>query len=103
MVIGVDNLDNWAHIILEGYCARKWGDKKSKYLYKVVDWKKFKTKKTPNPYYDGNYKTPKKPNYCPNSPQYVCLEKECPHLAYTNADEKDYLFLNKRYAQKSRR
>lgn len=87
----------WTHIILEAYCARKWSDKKDKYWYEAIDAKKFKTKKAPNPYYDPKYRTPKKPSYCPNIPQYICLEKECPHLVYTNALEEDYLFLNKKY------
>lgn len=87
----------WTHIILEACCARKWSDKKGKYLYELIDRKKFKTKKIPNSCYDPNYKTPKKPNYCSKIPQYICLEKNCPHLAYTNALEADYLFLNKKY------
>ena len=87
----------WTHIILEAYCARKWSDKKDKYMYEVVNWKKFKTKKVPNSRYDPNYRTPKKPNYCPNLPQYICLEKNCPHFTYTNALKEDYLFLNKKY------
>ena len=90
----------WTHIILEAYCARKLSDKKDKYHHEVIDSKKFKTKKVPNPYYDPNYKTPRKPRYCPGIPQYACLEKECPHLAYTNAEKPDYLFLNKRYKNK---
>ncbi|MFH1587145.1 MAG: hypothetical protein ABID38_04770 [Candidatus Diapherotrites archaeon] len=91
----------WTHIILEAYCARKWSDKKDKYWYEVVDLKKFKTKKAPNPHYNANYRTPRKPNYCPNAPRYICLEKNCPHLTYTDALEKDYLFLNKRYKKKA--
>ena len=87
----------WTHIILEAYCARKWSDKKDKYLYELIGKGKFKTKKVANPHYDPDYRTPKKPSYCPNVPQYICLEKNCPHLAYTNAVEKDYFFLNKRY------
>jgi hypothetical protein len=43
---------------------------------------------------------PKKPRYCPNISQYVCLEKNCPHLAYTDGLEEDYSFLNKKYRKK---
>ncbi len=89
----------WTHIILEAYCAREWSDKKDKHWYELHCTKKFKTKKCPNPHYDPKYKIPKKPNYCPSTQQYVCLEKGCQYLAYTNALEEDYLFLNKKYTK----
>jgi hypothetical protein len=87
----------WTHIILEGYCMRKISEKKGKHIYKCIDTKKMKFEKEPNPNYDPNYKTPKKPKYCINIPIYTCLEKDCPHFAYTNALEKDYLWMNKKY------
>lgn len=90
----------WAHIILEAHCTRKLTLKKDKYVYEPVDLKTAKFKKKPNPYYNPAYKIPKKPSYCPELPQYKCLEKNCPHFAYTNAEKKDYLFLNKRYKKK---
>lgn len=90
----------WTHIILEAYCARKWSGKKSKYLHELIDAKKFKTKKVPNPHHNPNYKTPRKPSYCHNIPQFICLEKECLYLAYTSAEKEDYLFLNKKYKKK---
>jgi len=37
---------------------------------------------------------------CPEKPQYLCLEKNCPHLAYCDAEKGDYLFLNKKYKKK---
>lgn len=95
-----NDTNGWAHIILEAYCARKWSEKKDKYVYEGIPGKEFKTKKVPNTMYNPNYKTPKKPNYCPNTPRYICLEKECPHLAYTDAVEDDYFFLNKKYHAK---
>ena len=87
----------WTHIILEAYCARKWSEKKDKYRHRVIDLDKLKTRRIPNPDYNHNYKTPKKPVYCPNLPQYLCLKKNCPHLAYADALKQDYLFLGKRY------
>jgi hypothetical protein len=88
---------SWTHIILEAYCCRKSNIKKDKYVYEVVDLKNFKTKKKPNTQYDANYKTPKKPKYCLNIPQFVCLENNCPYFAYSDAEKEDYLFLNKKY------
>jgi len=90
----------WTHIILEAYCTRNSGPEKGKYLYELVDAKNFKTRKKPNPFYDPAFKNPRKPKYCPGVPQYLCLEKDCLHFGYTNAEEKDYLFLNKRYNKK---
>lgn len=93
----------WTHIILEAYCARKWSTKKSKYHYRWLgDDSIEKFKKIENKDYDPNYRTPKKPSYCENIPNYVCLEKNCPHLAYTNAEESDYKFLYKKYKKKKR-
>ena len=85
------------NIILEAYCFRTLSDKKHKYVYELVDGENFKTRKIPNPNYDPNFKTPRKPTYCPEKPQYICLEKDCPHLAYCDAEKEDYLFLNKKY------
>ena len=87
--------DQWNHILLEAFCSRKWSDKKDKYLYEVVFNKKNhmtgEFKKIPNKDYDLNYKTPRKPSFCPGgTPEYVCLEKDCPFLAYCNADKSDY-------------
>ena len=97
----------WNHAIIELYCARKWSSKKDKYMYEMVFNKKGKLtdsfKKIPNKEYDPKYKTPKKPSFCPGeTPEYLCLEKDCPHLAYCNADKNDYKtfykYLFKRYA-----
>ena len=91
---------NWSHVIIEVYCARTWSSKKDKYHYKAIDLKKAKFEKELNPSYDPNYRIPKKPSYCPNSPKYICLEKNCPHLAYTDALEEDYKTLFKKYKNK---
>jgi len=96
-------MPGWTHIILEAYCARKWSAKKGKYLYKLTDSKKLKMKKASNPDYDSNYRTPKKPSYCPNLPRYICLETNCPHLLYTDALEADYRFLDKKYHKSKRK
>ena len=82
----------WSHIILEGFCFRKLGNTKSKYLYKVVDNDTFKTEKIPNPHYDPNYKTPKKPKYC-----MICNESKKLQLAskdheYTS-NPLDYIYV----------
>ena len=82
---------NWNHLIFEGYCTRKWSLKKDKYIYQVIDTKEpFKTKKVPNPKYDKNYKTPRKPQYCQNRICFACWEHNCPHLAMSPVDEKTY-------------
>lgn len=91
-----DASDCWTHIILEAYCMRKLSDKKDKYYY-AVDRETREHKKVPNPKYDPTYKTPRKPQFCPNMPQYICLEKDCPHFGYSDADKEEYRFLSKRY------
>jgi hypothetical protein len=86
-----DASDCWTHIILEADCARRIFDfKKSKYCYTISSLKTGTREKIPNPFYEPNTRTPKKPEFCPGMPQYICLTKKCPHLGYTNADEKDY-------------
>ncbi len=92
----------WSHIILEVYCARTWSTKKSKYLFEAIDLKKWEFKKTENSHFDSKYKVPKKPSYCPNGPQYICLEKDCPHLAYTDALKEDYSALFKKYRKQKK-
>lgn len=87
----------WTHIIIEGYCVRTWSTKKDKFIYKVISAKEFKTEKIKNPEYDSKYKIPKKPHYCPSRLRYICLEKDCPHFAYTDALEEDYFWMNKKY------
>jgi len=79
----------WSHIILEGFCGRKWSISKDKYLYRHEGTDK-PLKKIPNPKYDPNYKTPRKPSYCKNKICYTCYERDCPHLATTNAGDDDY-------------
>lgn len=92
---------NWSHVIIEVYCIRTWSPKKSKYLFEVIDLEKEEFKKVKNSSYNPDYKIPKKPLFCPNSPQYICLEKNCPHLAYTNVLKKDYKTLFKKYDKKT--
>lgn len=83
----------WNHIILEAFCARKWSCKKDEYYHKLEGDGSFT--KIKNKGFDSKYRTPRKPSYCKNVPQYVCLEKDCPHLAYANVDKEDYdLFMN---------
>lgn len=94
-------LMNWSHIILEAYCGRKWSLKKDKYFYQWPDAKKRPTNgkdfiKVKNESYDKDYKTPRKPKFCKNVPCYLCLEKGCKFLAYSNGSLKDYKILFKR-------
>lgn len=99
-------MEKWSHIILEVFCLRTSDCRKGKYLYEIVNEDEFvkgetmKTKRVPNLKYDPNYRTPRKPSYCPSTPSYVCLEKDCPYLGYSNADEDDYKWLWKRYEDK---
>ena len=92
----------WTHIVIEAYCCRKYSPCKSKYHYRVIDPSKniFKTKKVPNPDYDPKYKTPRKPSYCKNEVCYICLEKECPYLAYCDANDDDYKMFFKAFRKK---
>jgi hypothetical protein len=57
-----------------------------------------KFKKILNKDYDSKYKVPKQPNFC-RGLGYNCLNKNCPHLTYTNADKEDYelFYKNKGY------
>jgi hypothetical protein len=96
------HVDCWTHIILDAFCFRTSSNKKYKYQYELIDLKKHKTKKVLNPGYDPNYKTPRKPRYCPEKPMYICLEKNCPHFACSDAEKEDYLFLNKKYREKKK-
>ncbi|MCD4740450.1 hypothetical protein K8R43_04655 [archaeon] len=88
----------WTHIILEAYCSRKWSTKKDKYMYLMEKDGSFT--KTKNDDYDSNYRTPRKPSYCKNIPNYTCLEKDCPHFAYTDAEPTDYKSLDRKYNKK---
>jgi hypothetical protein len=85
-------MSQWNHIIVEAFCGRTWKPIwADKYHYEFDDRKKFTFKRVANKLYKPGYKTPRKPKYCPgDTPEYVCLEKNCPHLAYCNADKKDY-------------
>jgi len=88
----------WTHIILEAYCMRKVSDAKCKHRCKWLKNGSFE--KIENEDYDPNYRVPRKPGYCKSRPNYVCLENDCPHLAYTDAEESDYKFLYKKYKKK---
>lgn len=90
----------WSHIILEAFCLRKCDPRKGKYVYEIIDEETMKTRRVPNPQYDPDFKTPRKPSYCPNIPSYTCLDKGCPHLAFSDAEEADYKWLDKRYKDK---
>lgn len=90
-------MGSWIHIILEGYCTRKYSTKKDKYVYECTNPKKMELKKIPNKDYDPNYRTPKKPSYCIDVPRFICLEKNCKHFGYCDAELEDYLWMNKKY------
>lgn len=85
-------MNNWTTTIVECYCTRKLSIKKSKWMYEW--WGNGKTKRVPNKDYDPNYRTPRKPKDCPGKPQFSCLNRNCPHLGYTNAEEEEYLWDN---------
>ena len=82
----------WTTVILEAYCLKDYA-KQPKY-HVAVDTETGKTENIRNPGYDSKQKVPRKPSYCPGSPQYICLEKDCPHFAYINAEEGEYLHDN---------
>lgn len=88
-------------IILEAFCSRKWSIEKHKYMYRWTNHETYKFVKTPNPFYNPKYRTPRKPRYCPNVPSYLCLEKECPHLCYVNAEPEEYEHDAKYWAKES--
>lgn len=90
----------WSTIILEAYCGRKWSLEGEKYLYEILA--NGKTRKVPNKYfYNPKYRTPRAPKWCPkDAPGFICLEKKCPHLAYSNAAETEYRHDSKYWRKK---
>ena len=60
---------------------------KGKYIYRLVDAKTLRTKRAPNPFYDPNYKTPRKPSYCKGKVCFTCFDKNCPHLAVADGSD----------------
>jgi len=80
----------WNHIVFEGYCMRHVSCKKDKYNYKIIDTETFKTEKVDNPYYDPEYKVPKKPKYCKKRVCYTCFQNDCPHLGIAEPPKKEY-------------
>lgn len=97
----------WNHIILEGYCTRKFSTKGDKYLYKLINTKELKTEKIENPEYDPNYKTPRKPRYCEDKICQTCYFKECPYLGTCDLPKNEYkkimLFIDKMYKEIDKR
>lgn len=81
---------NWNHIILEGFCCRKFSCKKDKYIYELIDVDKWKTKKVKNPNYDPKYKVPKKPKYCKGKICQDCFFEKCPHLGIGELPDDEY-------------
>lgn len=65
----------WTIIQLEGYCLIK-AAVQNKYWYRLDGTKVL------NPDYDPNAKLPEPPEYCPGSPQYVCLDNKCDFFGY---------------------
>lgn len=84
------NMCAWNHIILEGFCTRTYSSEKNKYVYKLVDLGEWKTEKIPNPEYNKEYKTPRKPKYCKDKICQACYFKSCPHLAIGEVPIGDY-------------
>ena len=58
--------------------------------------------KIKNDDYDPNFRTPRKPSYCENIPNYTCFEKDCPHFTCADAEPADYKFLDKKYKKNSK-
>lgn len=81
-----DNKPGWDYIVLEGFCFRCSSDEKHKYVYEVESTNPWRTKQMPNPNFNPNYKTPRKPRYCKNKISNICYENECPHLGLATAD-----------------
>jgi len=79
----------WSNAIIELYCTRKMSEKKHKYKYKVTNFETLETKAVPNEKYDKDYKTPRKPWYCKGYPSSVCLEEDCPYMAYTVSNKEE--------------
>jgi hypothetical protein len=82
----------WNHIILEGFCARKW-DYQKKCDPNMYGWEgnedPEKRGTFPNPDYDPDAKVPERPEFCEKRICYTCYEKECPHLATGKGRWKD--------------
>jgi hypothetical protein len=88
----------WTHVILEAYCVRGLSEKKGKHVYVLEEDGSFT--KAKNTGYDSGYRTPRKPSYCTGTPNYACLEKDCPHFAYADAQPADYKLLGRKYGDK---
>lgn len=77
------NTDVWSLICIEGYCFIDIHydlvkDKTRRYYdleMKLVD-------EEPNPYYEPDAKPEEPPSWCPGTPCFECLYKECKHFAY---------------------
>lgn len=90
----------WSTLISEAFCMRNICPNKSKYLYTSIRWDNLddEPERIPNPDYKSGIHIPPKPKYCPmrrenggyESPTWVCLEKDCKHLALSDADEREY-------------
>ena len=80
----------WSHLLIEGYCARKWyyNNYHSKwyYTYDPAKGELFETaKKTRNPNYDPKVKVPKRPKYCKKRICIKCIP--CKHFAYAEIED----------------
>jgi len=90
----------WTTVILEAYCMRgaeqsRYG---SKWCYEHIgakgDFSKGSWKKIKNPCYKKGFRA-RKPRWCPERPQYKCLEKNCRWFAYSDACKEEYIHDNR--------
>ena len=99
----VFKVNEWTHLIIEGYCFinTDYEQKKGKYVYtiptkgeNVEKWGKdrFNPKnwiREPNPDYSPKVKPDKKPEYCEGHVGIACLRsgEMCPHFNYSSIEK----------------
>jgi len=88
----------WNHIILEGYCARKW-DYHKKHSPHIYGWDGNENPEDrgekPNPDYDPDVKVPPRPKFCKKRICYKCYENDCEFLAIGEGRWKDVFYFVK--------
>ena len=79
-------MTTWTHLIFEAFCGFI---EESEYLYEVITFKPFKTKKIKNKKYDPE-KIEKRPEWCPLNPCYTCHENKCEWLILSPVEKEEY-------------
>jgi hypothetical protein len=88
----------WNHIILEGFCARKWDYHKccDPHIYGWSGNEDPEKRGTlPNPDYDPSVTCPPRPEFCKKRICYECYNNDCEFLAIGKGRWKDIFYFVK--------